>query len=75
MQLISSRTVPFPATHPLPNGQAREALFRNDDGRFILYLTDGSQPAPSEERVIFLELREALLWLNEPAQEQRASWS
>ena len=75
MQLISSRTVPFLDAHSLLNGQAREALFRNDDGRFILYLTDGSQPALSEERVIFLELREALLWLNEPDLEQGAFWS
>jgi len=50
-------------------------LFRNDDGRFILYLTDGSEPSRSEERVIFLELREALIWLNEQDQEQGAFWS
>lgn len=75
MQLISSRTIPFLDTGSLLNAHAREALFRNDDGRFILYLTDGSQPSLLEERVIFLELREALIWLNEQDQEQGAFWS
>ena len=75
MQLISSRTISFLDTHSLAGGQAREALFRNDDGRYILYLTDGSQASSSGERVIFLELREALIWLNEADQEQGAFWS
>jgi hypothetical protein len=75
MQLISARTVPFLDTHSLAPCTAREALFRNDDGRYILYLTDGSQRSSSEERVIFLELREALIWLNEVDQEQGAFWS
>ena len=75
MQLISSRIIPFLDTGSLLHGQAREALFRNDDGKFILYLTDGRQPSLSEERVIFLELREALIWLNERDQEQGAFWS
>ena len=75
MQLISSRIVLFLDTGSLLNGKAREALFRNDDGRFILYLTDGSAPQLSEERVIFLELREALIWLNERDQEPGAFWS
>ena len=75
MQLISSRTIPFLDAGSLRNGQAQEALFRNDDGRFILYMTDGRQPSLSEERVIFLELREALIWLNERDQEQGAFWS
>ena len=75
MQLISARTVPFLDTHSLTACTAREALFRNEDGRYILYLNDGSQTSTSEERVIFLELREALIWLNEVDQEQGAFWS
>jgi hypothetical protein len=75
MQLISSRIIPFIDTNSLLAGRAREALFRNNDGRFILYFTDASQPSPREERIVFLELREALIWLNEPDPEQGAFWS
>jgi hypothetical protein len=75
MQLISSRIIPFIDANSLLAGRAREALFRNDDGKFILYFTDASQSSPREERVVFLELREALIWLNEPDPEQGAFWS
>jgi hypothetical protein len=75
MQLISSRIIPFIDAHSLLAGQAREALFRNDDGKFILYLTHDNRPSPTEERVMFLELREALIWLNEPDQDQGTFWS
>ena len=51
--------------------QTREALFRDDRGNFILYLA-GGYPAASatEERIVRLRLREALIWLNE----DRESW-
>ena len=74
MRLISSRTVAFLDSQSLAPGQAREALFRASDDRFVLYLTDGDSPSAGEERVIFLELREALIWLNEPSGQRGSFW-
>ena len=54
--------------------RAREALFRDDRGDFILYLADGKPPAAREERVLRLGLREALIWLNEPPLERGSFW-
>jgi hypothetical protein len=66
MRLISSRTVPF-TDRASATGQAREVLFRAGDDRFVLYLAEGDHSSTGEERVIFLGLREALIWLNEPS--------
>lgn len=74
MQMISSRTVPFLDTQSLAAGEAREALFRDDTGRFLLYLSDGDPSPTTDERVIILGPREALIWLNEPPQDQGSSW-
>lgn len=38
MQLISSRAIGFLDSLSLAPGQAREALFRTDGDRFVLYL-------------------------------------
>jgi hypothetical protein len=74
MQMISSRAVPFLDAQSLAPGQAREALFRDGDGGFLLYLCDGEPWSATEERVIFLGSREALIWLNEPPQDQGSFW-
>jgi hypothetical protein len=74
MQMISSRAVPFLDAQSLAPGQAREALFREDSGVFLLYLCDGEPSYATEERVILLNLREALLWLNESPQDQGSFW-
>jgi hypothetical protein len=73
MQLIFSRSVPFIDTQSLEAGQAREVLFR-DDNSFVLYLTGGAPSSTAEERVISLGLREALIWLNETAQDCGSFW-
>jgi hypothetical protein len=73
MQMVSSRTIPFLDTESLLPGQAREALFRDDNG-FILYLSGGLPPAV-EERVVRLEMREALIWLNETSQVEGSFWA
>jgi len=74
MQLVSARTVPFLDSLSLAPRLAREALFRADDN-FILYLADGNSSQTSEERVIFLDLREALIWLNEPSEQRGSFWT
>lgn len=75
MQLIYSRTIPFLESLSLLPGQAQEALFRDDSGSFILYLADGKPRSATEERVLFLGLREALIWLNEPLGDQGSFWT
>jgi hypothetical protein len=75
MQMISSRAVAFLDTQSLTPGQAQEALFRDGEGGFFLYLRDGDHSPVVKERVILLGLREALLWLNEPEQEQGSFWA
>jgi len=73
MRIISSRTVPFIDTHSLQAGQAHEVLFRTGSG-FVLYLTDGDPSLATRERVLSLELREALIWLNESSPDQGSFW-
>jgi hypothetical protein len=70
LRLISSRAIASPDSRPLAPAQAREALFRANDDRFVLYVAGGDSSPAGEERVILLDLREALIWLNE-APEQR----
>ena len=75
MQLISTRTIPFLDSHSLIACQAQEALFRIDESNFILYLADGGPSSTTEERVIYLGLREALIWLNENPQDHGSFWT
>ena len=74
MQMISSRTIPFIDAQSLAPGQAREALFRDENSGFILYLSDGVAASNLEERVLRLEMREALIWLNETPDDRGAFW-
>ena len=74
MQMISTRAVAFLDVQSLAPGQAREALFRDGDGNFLLYLCDGEPWSAREERVILLGPREALIWLNESPQDHGSFW-
>ena len=74
MQLISSRTIPFIDTQSLSESPAKEALLHDNRKGFIVYLSSGEPPSVREERVLFLEPREALIWLNEPAEERGSFW-
>ena len=57
-----------------PSGPAKRCFAANGD-RFVLYLADGDPSSAGEERVIFLELREALIWLNEPSEQPGSFWT
>jgi hypothetical protein len=74
MQLVSSRIVQLIDSESLEPGQAREILFRDSSG-FVLYLSDSDYSSASEERLISLELREALIWLNEGCSDQGSFWN
>lgn len=75
MQMIYSRKIPFIDVQSLTSHQAREALFRDENDGFILYLSGGADPSKSEERIIRLESREALIWLNETTEDGGAFWN
>jgi len=73
MELICSRTIPAIDAESLQPCEAKEALFRDRHG-FLLYLNKQVASAPVEERLLRLETREALVWLNEAPQEQGSFW-
>jgi hypothetical protein len=50
MQMISTRAVAFLDVQSLAPGEAREALFRDGDGSFLIYLCDGEPGSAREER-------------------------
>jgi hypothetical protein len=75
MQLVLSRTIPFIDSQSLAPRQAREALFRTTGNHFVLYLAESNSSSASEERVILLDLREALIWLNEPSEQSGSFWT
>jgi len=73
MQMVCLRNIPFLDADSLAHCEAREALFRDQHG-FLLYLSKNGSSASNEERIIRLEAREALIWLNEGALEQGSFW-
>lgn len=74
MQLISSRIIPFIDTQSLSESHAREALLHDNRRGFVLDLSSGDLASAREERVLFLEPRQALLWLNESSEEPGSFW-
>ncbi|MBS0530980.1 MAG: hypothetical protein JSS22_16540 [Proteobacteria bacterium] len=68
MQLIASRTYPRPDGTPPQEPCAREVLFRGPNGDFILYVAARGGTANAEERVLRLDTRNALIWINEDAE-------
>jgi hypothetical protein len=63
MKLVQSRCHPIADAQTLTGYVAREALFRTDDGSFLLYMASESKTG-REERILFLDCRDALVWLN-----------
>ena len=74
MRLLASRIVPFIDSHSLERRTAREALFRNGDGDYVLYLSNGVGSSEAEERLICLEPRDALIWINEEPEASGSFW-
>jgi hypothetical protein len=74
LKLIASRIIPFIDCGSLQERSAREALFRDEDGAFVLYLSDSDGFCDADERLIPLDPRNALLWLNESAEARGSFW-
>jgi hypothetical protein len=65
MQLISMRAIPFIEFGSLTMSKRKEALFRDGERGFFLYLSKDVSSSSADERIISLEAREALIWLNQ----------
>ena len=74
MHLVVSRKCPFIDSRSLEVRTGREALFRQSDGSFILYLSDSDKLAGAEEHIVRLDARSALIWANESPESQGLFW-
>jgi hypothetical protein len=74
MHLLVSRIVPFIDSQSLQERTAREALFRNSEGEYVLYLSSGAGAADAEERLVCLDARNALIWINERPETPGSFW-
>ena len=63
MKLVLSRCYPVIDEQTLTEYFTRNALFRTDDGSFLLYMASEGKTG-REERILFLGCRDALVWLN-----------
>lgn len=73
MQLMVSRSYRVIDARTLTEYVARDARFRTADGSYLLYMASGQQ-VPSEECILFLHCRDALLWLNETPDARGLYW-
>jgi hypothetical protein len=73
MELLVSRTYPFIESESLVEHLARDSLFRMADGTFLLHLSTRDMPA-DDDRIIRLDCRTALLWINAPPEEFGLEW-
>ena len=74
MRLIVSRSYPAINADTFTEYSAREALFRADDGSFLLYMMTSEGRYDFEERVHVLNSRDVLIWLNEPMHVPSTYW-
>jgi hypothetical protein len=72
MQLIDSRTYSFLIAQTLAERQARDSLFRISENEFLLHMT--SEDDIEEDRLVWLDSRAALLWINQTNDEYGMNW-
>jgi hypothetical protein len=73
MQLIASRTYAFIDSRSLIERLARDTLFRNGVDEFLLHMATHDS-VEEDDRLIRLNCRAALLWINEPIEEFGIEW-
>jgi hypothetical protein len=73
MELLTSRTYPFIDSQSLVECQVRDSLFRMQDGAFLLHLSS-SDKSTEDDRLIWLDSRAALIWINEAPDEFGVEW-
>jgi hypothetical protein len=73
MQLLASRTYLFIDSESLEEHQARDSLFRTDNGAFVLHLSSSHMPN-DDDRLLWLSGRSALIWINNSTEDFGAEW-
>jgi hypothetical protein len=73
MKLLISRTYPFIDSESLVEHQSRDSLFRTADGSFLLHLSSSDKPADAD-RLIWVDCRAALVWINAVPDEFGTEW-
>jgi hypothetical protein len=71
IKLLVSRTYPFIDSDALVERQARDTLFRMPDGSFLLHL---SNDEAAEDRLVRIDSRAALIWVNANPEEFGVEW-
>jgi hypothetical protein len=73
MDLLASREYPVIDYQTMSEFIGHERLFRMPNGRLLLHMSSQDKP-DSEERLIWLSLRDAISWLNETPEEFGSFW-
>jgi hypothetical protein len=73
MELLVSRIYPFIDSHSLVEHKARDSLFRMADGTFLLHLSSSDRPV-DDDRLIWIDCRAALIWINAIPEEFGTEW-
>jgi hypothetical protein len=73
MQLLASREYPVIDYQTMGEFVGHERLFRLADSSFLLHLSTAGK-SEEEERVIWLDAREAITWLNEAPEQYGSQW-
>lgn len=76
MQMVASRTYLFIDSDTLETVQACEALLRDEDGSFVLYMVDWDENVAlnRNERLVHLDCRQAIVWINEAPENYGSFW-
>jgi hypothetical protein len=73
MELLISRSYPFIDPRSLVEYQARDSLLRMADGTFLLHLSSSNGPV-DDDRLICIDCRAALIWINAAPDEFGTEW-
>jgi hypothetical protein len=73
MELLVSRIYPFIDSQSLVEHKARDSLFRMEDGTFLLHLSSSDRPV-DDDRLIWIDCRAALIWINAIPEEFGTEW-
>jgi hypothetical protein len=73
MELLSSRTYPFIDSQSPVEHRARDTLFRIEDEGFLLHLSS-SDRALEQDRLVWIDCRTALIWINAAPEEFGLEW-
>ncbi|MET4384365.1 hypothetical protein ABIB73_000100 [Bradyrhizobium sp. F1.4.3] len=72
MRLVATRQYSFISVQTLTESQACDSLFRVAENEFMLHMN--SNDVSEEERLVWLDTRAALLWINQSSDDYGLNW-